>query len=118
MYGLAQLHQLRGRVGRSAEQSYCILLPSKQVGETAQQRLQLITRCHNGLELAEFDLKHRGAGDSVGTRQSGEAGFRLIDPALDGELIRSWHNHQIIQVLEDIPEPMLRFWRPLAEEVD
>ncbi|MDX8387311.1 MAG: ATP-dependent DNA helicase RecG [Ghiorsea sp.] len=118
MYGLAQLHQLRGRVGRSSDQSYCMLIPSKQTTNTGVERLRLMTNCHDGLELAESDLKRRGAGDAVGTRQSGEAGFRLIDPALDVELIRTWHQSPMITALGDTPERMLKFWRPLAEEVD
>jgi len=118
MYGLAQLHQLRGRVGRSSAQSYCMLIPSKQSSETALERLRLMTNCHDGLVLAESDLKRRGAGDAVGTKQSGDAGFRLIDPALDTELIRDWHESHVISALSPMPEPMLRFWRPLAEEVD
>ena len=118
MYGLAQLHQLRGRVGRSDLQSYCMLIPSKIATETAQNRLKLMTTCHDGLQLAEADLQHRGAGDAVGTRQSGEAGFRLIDPTLDADLIRKWCASPILNQLEQVPEPMLRFWRPLAEEVD
>ncbi len=118
MYGLAQLHQLRGRVGRSDAQSYCMLIPSQQTGQTAAERLTLLTHCYDGLVLAEADLKHRGAGDAVGTRQSGEAGFRLIDPALDADLIRQWHDHALLQNLDDLPELMLKFWRPLAEEVD
>ena len=118
MYGLAQLHQLRGRVGRSDLQSYCMLIPSKVATETAQNRLKLMTTCHDGLQLAESDLQHRGAGDAVGTRQSGEAGFRLIDPALDADLIRRWCASPVLNQLEQVPEPMLRFWRPLAEEVD
>jgi len=118
MYGLAQLHQLRGRVGRSDLQSYCMLIPSKQTSQTAIERLKLMTTCHDGLMLAESDLKHRGAGDAVGTRQSGEAGFRLIDPALDADLIRLWVNSPILQQLPQLSHAPLKFWRPLAEEVD
>jgi len=117
-YGLAQLHQLRGRVGRSSAQSYCMLIPSKQASKTALERLTLMINCHDGLLLAESDLERRGAGDAVGTRQSGEAGFRLIDPALDAKLIQSWHQDKILDNMCTIPEHMLHFWRPLAEEVD
>ncbi len=117
MYGLAQLHQLRGRVGRSDLQSFCMLIPSKQAGAIAAERLSLMTHCHDGLMLAEADLKHRGAGDAVGTRQSGEAGFRLIDPSLDVELIRNWGTSPVVSQIK-VPEDMLYFWRPLAEEVD
>ncbi|MDX8383467.1 MAG: helicase-related protein, partial [Ghiorsea sp.] len=118
MYGLAQLHQLRGRVGRSSEQSFCMLMPSTETGQHALDRLQLMTQCHNGLELAESDLKHRGSGDAIGTQQSGGAGFRLLDPSLDAELIQHWHQHPIIHQFQTIPEAILQFWRPLAEEVD
>jgi len=117
-YGLAQLHQLRGRVGRSSLQSFCMLIPSQDAGKNALNRLQLMMNCHNGLELAEFDLQQRGSGDAVGTRQSGEAGFRLIDPALDAELIQQWHHHAVVQQLSPVPEVMLQFWRPFAEEID
>ncbi|MDQ6988525.1 MAG: ATP-dependent DNA helicase RecG [Mariprofundaceae bacterium] len=117
-YGLAQLHQLRGRVGRSDAQSYCMLIPSMQISQTGLDRLALMTRCFDGLELAEADLQHRGAGDAVGTRQSGEAGFRLLDPALDADLIRTWFEHEVLSQVENIPEHMLHFWRPLADEVD
>ncbi|MDX8407839.1 MAG: helicase-related protein, partial [Mariprofundaceae bacterium] len=114
-YGLAQLHQLRGRVGRSDEQGYCVLVAGDGLPDTAMQRLKLMERSHDGLELAEADLKLRGAGDAVGTRQSGEAGFRLLDLVSDAALIRQWHEH-----LPDvaIDEDIQRFWRPLAESVD
>ena len=118
MYGLAQLHQLRGRVGRSSDQSFCILIPSAQIGESARERLTLMTTCHDGLQLAESDLERRGAGDAVGTRQSGEAGFRLIDPALDAEIIRNWAHSEILSMMQPLPDAMVNFWRPLAEEVD
>ena len=108
-YGLAQLHQLRGRVGRSPEQGYCVLLPSPRAGRSQLARLRLLESCHDGLALAEKDLELRGAGDLVGTRQSGEAGFRLLDPATDGACLLAWS--------EDTPpspptEAMLRFWKP------
>jgi len=114
-YGLAQLHQLRGRVGRDAAQGYCVLLPTAAASKTAMQRLQHMAVCHDGLELAELDLKLRGAGDALGARQSGDMGFRLIDVARDASLIRYWHEH----LPDAVPtEAMLRFWRPLAGSVD
>ncbi len=117
MYGLAQLHQLRGRVGRSSLQSYCILIPSRQASNNARKRLSLMTSCHDGLALAESDLAYRGAGDAIGTRQSGEAGFRLIDPARDSDLIRHWSTSSVIHQV-CISEDMQHFWRPFATEVD
>jgi RecG-like helicase len=114
-YGLAQLHQLRGRVGRDGEQGYCILLPSPGASPTAIQRLRHMCAHHDGLKLAELDLELRGAGDALGARQSGMAGFRLLDIVRDASLIRHWHAH-----LPDVrpSEAMIRFWRPLAESVD
>ncbi|MDQ6981958.1 MAG: ATP-dependent DNA helicase RecG [Mariprofundus sp.] len=114
-YGLAQLHQLRGRVGRSHEQSYCMLVAGEQISETAMGRLKLMVHTHDGLELAEADLALRGGGDAVGTRQHGDAGFRLLNMAEDAGLIRQW--------FEALPKftpntAMQQFWRPLAEATD
>ena len=114
-YGLAQLHQLRGRVGRDAAQGYCVLLPAAEASGPALERLRHMATCHDGLELAELDLKLRGAGDALGARQSGDMGFRLIDVSRDATLIRYWHEH-LLPV--EPSEAMLRFWRPLAESVD
>jgi len=114
-YGLAQLHQLRGRVGRSSDQGYCVLLPGKEATEAALARLQRMASLHDGLELAELDLSLRGGGDALGARQSGEAGFRLLDIAADAALIRHWHAH--FPAFQPT-EAMIRFWRPLAESVD
>jgi len=114
-YGLAQLHQLRGRVGRSHEQSYCMLIAGDQISETAMERLKRMVHTHNGLELAEADLALRGGGDAVGTRQHGDAGFRLLNMAEDGEFIRQWFK----TLPEFTPnEAMQRFWRPFAEATD
>jgi len=114
-YGLAQLHQLRGRVGRSDVQSYCVLLPSKDTSEAALSRLSHMAAHHDGLQLAELDLKLRGAGDALGARQSGEAGFRLLDIVRDASLIRHWHEH--LPSVEPT-DAMIRFWRPVAGSVD
>jgi ATP-dependent DNA helicase RecG len=114
-YGLAQLHQLRGRVGRSDTQSYCMLIAGENASETAMARLKQMVNTHDGLELAEADLALRGGGDAVGTRQHGDAGFRLLNMAEDAPLIRQW--------FENLPaftpsESMQRFWRPFAEATD
>jgi len=114
-YGLAQLHQLRGRVGRSCEQSYCMLIAGEQASPASMTRLQQMVNTHDGLALAEADLALRGSGDAVGTRQHGEAGFRLLNMAEDALLIRQWH--------EQLPEfeasdAMQQFWRPFAESTD
>lgn len=79
-FGLAQLHQLRGRVGRGSEKSNCLLLRGDVLSETARARLALLRETNDGFRIAEEDLKLRGAGEILGTRQSGEAGFRVASP--------------------------------------
>ena len=86
-FGLAQLHQLRGRVGRGAGQSVCLLLRSPVVNETARKRLALMRETDDGFRIAEADLQLRGGGELLGTRQAGEAGFRLASPELAVELL-------------------------------
>ena len=87
-FGLAQLHQLRGRVGRGTGRSVCLLLRSGgQLGETARARLALLRESNDGFRIAEEDLRLRGSGEMLGTRQSGEAAFRLAPPELVGSLI-------------------------------
>jgi len=113
-YGLAQLHQLRGRVGRSDVQSYCVLLPSRDASKAALSRLSHMSAHHDGLKLAELDLKLRGAGDALGARQSGEAGFRLLDIVRDAGLIHYWYEH--LPPVEPT-DAMIRFWRPVAETI-
>lgn len=85
--GLAQLHQLRGRVGRGAQQSYCVMLYKKPLGEKAAQRLQFLRDSQDGFALAEFDLKLRGPGEVFGTRQSGLANLRIADLIRDKDLL-------------------------------
>jgi ATP-dependent DNA helicase RecG len=86
-FGLAQLHQLRGRVGRGAEKSVCLLVRSAQIGETARARLALMRETNDGFRIAEEDLKLRGAGELLGTRQSGDSPFRVATPEQVRELI-------------------------------
>lgn len=86
-FGLAQLHQLRGRVGRGAEKSVCLLIRSAQIGETARARLALMRETNDGFRIAGEDLKLRGAGELLGTRQSGDSPFRVATPEQVRELI-------------------------------
>jgi ATP-dependent DNA helicase RecG len=79
-FGLAQLHQLRGRVGRGAGHSVCLLLRGDELSETARERLKLLRETNDGFRIAEADLKLRGPGEILGTRQSGEEAFRFADP--------------------------------------
>ncbi len=86
-FGLAQLHQLRGRIGRGSEKSYCILVGPKEPADDAQERLETMVRTTDGFEIAETDLRLRGPGEFFGTRQHGEIGFHLAHPLRDRELL-------------------------------
>jgi ATP-dependent DNA helicase RecG len=86
-FGLAQLHQLRGRVGRGAAKSYCILMTGQRVSEQAEERLAAMVRTQNGFELAELDLTMRGPGEFFGTRQAGLPGFRVANLVRDRDLL-------------------------------
>ena len=87
-YGLAQLHQLRGRVGRGREQSYCLLMASYPLSEEAKLRLQTLCRTNDGFEIAEVDLRMRGPGEIFGTRQHGLPELKVADLVDDVELLR------------------------------
>lgn len=86
-FGLAQLHQLRGRVGRGSEKSTCLLLYQAPLGDVASERLRVLRECDDGFQIAEEDLKLRGSGEILGTRQSGFPEFRLADPAAHSDLL-------------------------------
>jgi ATP-dependent DNA helicase RecG len=86
-FGLAQLHQLRGRIGRSAQKSYCILVAPFRMTDEARARLDTMVRTSNGFEIAEADLLLRGPGELFGTRQSGELGFHIANPLRDKDLL-------------------------------
>ena len=88
-FGLSQLHQLRGRVGRGADQSYCILVTTYKLTEETRKRLEIMVRTNDGFEIAEADLKLRGPGDLEGTQQSGIAfDLKIADIARDGQLLQ------------------------------
>ncbi len=87
-FGLSQLHQLRGRVGRGAEQSYCILMTGHKLSADAKTRLETMVRTSDGFEIAETDLKLRGPGDMMGTQQSGVLNLRIADIVKDGEILK------------------------------
>jgi ATP-dependent DNA helicase RecG len=86
-FGLAQLHQLRGRIGRGAERSTCLLLYKPPPGETAKARLRIMRETEDGFRIAEEDLKLRGEGDVLGTRQSGMPGFRIARIGTHAKLV-------------------------------
>jgi ATP-dependent DNA helicase RecG len=86
-FGLSQLHQLRGRIGRGAAKSHCILVAPVRMGDEAKTRLETMVRTANGFEIAETDLQLRGPGEFFGTRQSGDLGFHVASPIRDRELL-------------------------------
>ncbi|GGF15863.1 ATP-dependent DNA helicase RecG [Hymenobacter cavernae] len=86
-FGLSQLHQLRGRVGRGAEQSYCILMTGYKLSKDSRTRLETMVRTNNGFEIADIDLKLRGPGDLMGTQQSGVLDLLIADLAKDGRIL-------------------------------
>ena len=86
-FGLSQLHQLRGRVGRGADQSYCILMSGHKLSAEGRKRLEIMVKSNDGFEIAEADLKLRGPGDMQGTQQSGVLDLRIANLAQDGDLI-------------------------------
>ncbi|MFD2552185.1 helicase-related protein [Bizionia sediminis] len=88
-FGLSQLHQLRGRVGRGAEQSYCILMTSHKLSADSKTRLETMTRTNDGFDIAEVDLKLRGPGDIMGTQQSGVLNLRIADIVKDGAILKT-----------------------------
>ena len=87
-FGLSQLHQLRGRVGRGAEQSYCILMTDYKISKDTRLRLETLCRTNDGFEIAEVDLQLRGPGDITGTQQSGLMDLLISNLALDGEILK------------------------------
>jgi ATP-dependent DNA helicase RecG len=87
-FGLSQLHQLRGRVGRGAEQSFCILMTGAKLSRESKLRMDTMVRTNDGFEIAEVDLKLRGPGDLEGTQQSGTLGLRLADITKDGVILQ------------------------------
>jgi ATP-dependent DNA helicase RecG len=86
-FGLAQMHQLRGRVGRGAARSYCILLADEAITPEAEQRLDAMVRTQNGFELAEIDLQQRGPGEFFGTRQAGMPDLKVANLARDRDIL-------------------------------
>src|SRR6202040_3144987 len=85
--GLAQLHQLRGRIGRGTAKSLCILVAPKSISGDARERIEAMVAISNGFEIAERDLKKRGPGEFFGTRQHGDAAFSFAQPLRDHELL-------------------------------
>jgi ATP-dependent DNA helicase RecG len=100
-FGLAQLHQLRGRVGRGAGRSTCLLLYKPPLGETAKARLEIMRATEDGFRIAEEDLRLRGEGDVLGTRQSGIPGFRMARIDVHGRLIGAARDDASLMLARD-----------------
>lgn len=118
-FGLSQLHQLRGRVGRGADQSYCILVTGYKLTEETRKRIEIMVQTNDGFEIAEADLKLRGPGDLEGTQQSGVAfDLKIADIARDGQLLQ--YVREVAEKLLDsdpngvLPENAI-VWRQLKE---
>ncbi|WP_034923979.1 ATP-dependent DNA helicase RecG [Gillisia sp. CAL575] len=100
-FGLSQLHQLRGRVGRGAEQSYCILMSGHKLSEDSKTRLQTMVSTNDGFELAEVDLKLRGPGDLMGTQQSGVLNLKIADIVKDNQILKTARDYAKRLLTED-----------------
>lgn len=108
-FGLAQLHQLRGRVGRGAQQSYCFLLYKAPLGETAKTRIKTLRETNDGFVIAEKDFELRGAGDMLGLKQTGLPEFRFADLALHGELFKMARDEARLIALNENAERAEKF---------
>lgn len=102
-FGLSQLHQLRGRVGRGAEKSFCVLLTGRRLGKEARERINILTETNDGFKIAEKDLEIRGPGDIEGTRQSGVLNFKIANIVLDRGLLEL-ARERAMELLEGDPE--------------
>lgn len=100
-FGLSQLHQLRGRVGRGADQSYCILMTSYKLSKEAKERIQTMVRTNNGFEIAEADMKLRGPGNIEGLQQSGIMDFKLLSLTQDGDIIKMARHFAELIITDD-----------------
>ena len=102
-FGLSQLHQLRGRVGRGAEQSYCILMTSHKLSADSKTRMETMVKTTDGFEIAEVDLKLRGPGDLMGTQQSGVLNLQIADIVRDRDILQLARNYALKILKDDAP---------------
>lgn len=116
-FGLAQLHQLRGRVGRGADQSYCILISGFKLSKEARTRIETMVRTNNGFEIADTDLQLRGPGDLMGTQQSGALDLLIADLGKDGKILQT--ARQAAQaILNDDPELTTASNRLIKQQIE
>ncbi len=116
-FGLSQLHQLRGRVGRGGNQSYCILMSKYELSTEGRKRLNAMVETNDGFEIANFDLQLRGPGDLQGTRQSGMLDFKIADLTKDEKLVAYTRNYAQ-QILEKDPDLSMPEHKRLAETLE
>jgi ATP-dependent DNA helicase RecG len=115
-FGLSQLHQLRGRVGRGAEQSYCILMTSDRISQDARQRIDTMLETTDGFRISEADLKLRGPGNIEGLQQSGIADLRLADIVTDEKILK-YARKIAIELLESDPDLILPENKPIKDYI-
>ena len=121
-FGLSQLHQLRGRVGRGSEQSYCMLVSGNKVSVEAKKRLQIMVDTNDGFRISEVDLEIRGPGDMMGTKQSGILDFKIANIVTDNKILQFARNEAKILLEEDENLEnadninIARYYRPYARE--
>jgi ATP-dependent DNA helicase RecG len=121
-FGLSQLHQLRGRVGRGSEQSYCMLVSGNKVSVEAKKRLQTMVDTNDGFRISEVDLEIRGPGDMMGTKQSGILDFKIANIVTDNKILHFARNEAKILLDEDENLEnadninIARYYRPYARE--
>ena len=116
-FGLSQLHQLRGRVGRGGNQSYCILMSKYELSTEGRKRLNAMVETNDGFEIANFDLQLRGPGDLQGTRQSGMLDFKIADLTKDEKLVAYTRNYAQ-QILDKDPDLSMPEHKRLAETLE
>jgi len=121
-FGLSQLHQLRGRVGRGANQSYCVLMSGNKISSDGKIRLKTMVDTNDGFKIAEVDLKLRGPGDMMGTKQSGILDFKIADIVKDNKIL-VYARKEVESLLDDDLDlskseniNIARFYRPYARE--
>lgn len=118
-FGLSQLHQLRGRVGRGADQSYCVLMTSNKLSNNSKTRMETMVRTNDGFEIAEVDLKLRGPGDLMGTQQSGVLNLQIADLVKDRDILYLARNYAVKILKEDtaLEKPINSILREVFMEI-
>lgn len=116
-FGLSQLHQLRGRVGRGAEQSFCILMTGDKLSNDSKIRMETMCRTNDGFEISEVDLKLRGPGDIMGKQQSGTLPLRIADLLKDQDILQ-FARHQAIRILKEDPDLTLPEHQKIKLKID